>query len=127
MSEVARSKRDRVVLGFFIKSTLIALWKNRIKWLYPGVIIAGILAYLPLKNEFIGLEVRGLHLSNMTTNLWVMIILWLWYVDDMASAIWSKIKRKKVKAPVWFNIVILIMVVIGLIYYLTLWGYETRW
>lgn len=127
MSESIRERRNKIVLGPLVKSILITLWRNRIKWLYPGVIIAGILVYLPLKNEFIGLEVRGLHLSNMTTNLWIMIILWLWYVNDIASAIWSKIKRKKVKAPVWLNITVLMTVVVGLIYYLTLWGYETRW
>lgn len=127
MSEDVREKTDKITLAFFIKSILLTLWSVRIKWLYPGVIIAGILVYLPLKNEFMGLEVHGLHLSNMTTNLWIMIILWLWFVNDIATAIWSKIKRKRTKAPVWLNYIVLMIVVAGLIYYLTLWGYETRW
>ena len=128
MSQLTKEQTEhKGILTSTIKSILLTLWKARIKWLYPGVIIAGILVYLPLKNEFIGIETHGLHISNMTTNLWVMVILWLWYVNDIASAIWSKIKRRRVKAPVWFNIGILMMVIIGLIYYLTLWGYETRW
>lgn len=127
MSESIREKTNKDVLVPLIKSISTTLWRHRIKWLYPGIIITGILVYFPIKNEFIGAEVHGLHLSNMTTNLWVMIILWLWYVNDISTGIWSKIRRKKVKAPVWFNIIVLMMVIVGLIYYLTLWGYETRW
>jgi len=127
MSEDTRDNASKTALVPLVGSILLTLWKARIKWLYPGVIIAGILIYLPLKNEFIGMEIRGLHISNMTTNLWVMVILWLWYVNDMSTAIWSKIKKRRVKAPAWLNITVLMIVVIGLIYYLTLWGYETRW
>jgi len=127
MSEDTRDNTSKTALVPLVGSMLLTLWKARIKWLYPGVIIAGILIYLPLKNEFIGMEIRGLHLSNMTTNLWVMVILWLWYVNDISTAIWSKIKKRRVKAPVWLNVATLMAVVMGLIYYLTLWGYETRW
>jgi len=118
---------NKAVLTLSIKRTLLTLWKIRIKWLYPGIIIAGILVYFPLKNEFIGLDIRGLHLSNMTTNLWVMVVLWLWFVPDISSAVWSKIKKRKTKAPVWLHVGTLAIVIMGLIYYLTLWGYETRW
>jgi len=125
--EAIKGMSSKVAFLFLGKSLLLALWNSRYKWLYPGVIIGGALAYLPLKNEFIGMEVHGLHISNMTTNLWVMVILWLWFVPDISSALWSKIKRRKAKAPAWFHVGMLISVILGLIYYLTLWGYETRW
>lgn len=126
MANLSAVELVKLSLKAWARERLLMIWGARSKWLYPVVIVAGALAYFPLKEHFITGH-GGLTLSNLTTNLCIMIILWLWFTDDISTALWRKVFRQAGKAPRWFFLVILLVVIFGLIYYLTLWGYETRW
>ena len=127
MANLSATKLIRISVQAWSKEKLLWIWETRKRWLYWVLIPSGLLVYFPMKPELIGIGQTGLHLSNLTVNVSIMCLLWFWFVDDIARAVWKKVLRRKSKCPAWFNVVMLVTVVFGLIYYLTLWGYETRW
>ena len=110
------------------KEIALSIWKARHIWLYVILIPALPASYIFMRKFFIGVMEQGLWLSNLTANFFVLIVVWLWYNQDISTALYNKIRRKNVKrAPVWVQAISLLAMVFGLMTYLSFWGYETVW
>ena len=121
------------------KELALSIWKARHIWLYVILVPAMPICYITMRKFFIGVMEQGLWLSNLTANFSILIVVWLWYNQDISTAIWWKgLHRKKYKkqteewnkgrkAPFWFQMISLVLMVFLLITYLSLFGYETVW
>lgn len=107
----------------------LVIWQSRSKWLYFVLIPAIPLSYYAMHRFFLGVPEQGLWLSNLTANFFMLICAWLWFNQDISTAIYKKVRKSydKKTAPIWFQGLSLIIIMAGLIFYLSLWGYETIW
>ena len=111
------------------KELALSILKARHIWLYIILVPAMPAAYIFMRKFFIGVMEQGLWLSNLTANFPILIVVWLWYNQDISTAIWWKMFRgnRSKKAPFWFQMISLVLMVFLLITYLSLFGYETVW
>ena len=121
-------KATTAKLDIKAKELGLSIWKTRHIWLYVILVPSIPVSYIFMRKFFIGVMEQGLWLSNLTANFFVLIVIWLWFNQDIATAIWIKARRKKVKkAPFWFQMCTMMLMVFGLMTYLSFWGYETIW
>lgn len=68
--------------------------------------------------------------SNLSTNMILVFALWGGASPWISCRLWNLRRKNKVPEkdiPAWFRWTILASVILGLVYYMTLWGMETRW
>ena len=100
---------------------------TRSSWLYWVIVPGTVASYWLLREMIVGLEEQGIIASNLTINIVLMIGIWSYFCQDLTNAVYRKVRGKDKTAPVWLSWVVLVFIVLGLVYYLTLWGFETRW
>jgi len=123
-----RYKVTSAKLDIKAKEIGLSIWKARHIWLYVILIPSIPASYIFMRKFFIGVMEQGLWLSNLTANFFVLIVVWLWYNQDISTALYNKIRHKNVKrAPVWIQAISLFAMIFGLMTYLSFWGYETVW
>lgn len=77
-------------------------------------------AYFPMRARMVGFEsVERIVVSNITFNLIAVFFLWGYCCPIITKRVWPS-------APPWVSYVLLSVVLLGLIYWMTLWGYEPR-
>jgi len=95
-------------------------------------IIAGIsliALYWGGKNILIGDLRWEVSISNIMVNMIIMFGFFGVFGGRIADRIWWIIKKgtKPKRCPFWFSMGVTALLIVGLIYYMTLWGLETRW
>jgi len=68
--------------------------------------------------------------SNLSVNMLLVFALWGMASPWISCRLWNLKRKNKVTekdVPAWFQWTILAVVVLGLVYYMTLWGMKTRW
>lgn len=93
---------------------------KKAKWLYPVVAATIALSYMPLRDRLTGQEpLERVTVSNITFNLLLTFFIFGVSASWIADRIWPR-------GPRWKSWAVLSVLMVGLIYWMTLWGYETR-
>ena len=101
----------------------------RLTLLYIMAGIALIALYWGGKNILIGDLRWEVSISNIMVNMIFTFAFFGIFGGRMADRIWWLIRKgtKPKRSPAWFSYSVSLICVIALVYYMTLWGLETRW
>ena len=108
---------------------LNSLKTRKLTLLYIVSGIALIALYWGGKNILIGDLRWEVSISNIMVNMILVFGVFGFYGGRIADRIWWLIRKgtRPKRCPIWFSAVVTILLVVGLVYYMTLWGLETRW
>jgi len=99
---------------------------KRANWLWWLVPLGFALGYWLLRPILIGTERQEYTTySTLSTNIILMFAVWGYFNQPIWDRVYYKVRKRA--APGWFSWVMLVPMLVGLMYYLTLFGYETRW
>ena len=107
------------------------LWNrlNKLTLLYIIAGVALIALYWGGKNILIGDLRWEVSISNIMVNMIAVFFVFGFYGGRIADRIWWLIRKgsKPKRSPTWFSFPVTLILIIGLVYYMTLWGLDTRW
>jgi len=92
--------------------------------------IATIAAYWPARWIMADMQSHKIWVSNLSVNMIMVFGIWGASSPWISCRLWNLRRKNKVSeknVPAWFRWTVLAVVVLGLVYYMTLWGMETRW
>ncbi len=83
--------------------------------------------YFPLREHMIGLERQNVAVSNLSTNVVLMLGMWGWINQALYTKIYQRVKKDSTaKPPLWHTWVSLSVGWLAIILWMSAWGMPLR-